>query len=430
MTKQNHIGGLRPRGPALTATWQTRTRNSLSRAALLPAFQLIHTCYRCVRNFETSNGSSHSLCRGVAQMLHARDLVVSIGSCRWTETGSDDLLDHPSPSRVNWHAPLMPLGRDCASDAVSNRKTEDVHVRLSLPLRLQLCMPLGRSGAPDLRMQLFQLRLGAMGRNDEEATQCTAQAGGRCSGAFNDRRPSIRHGDQHGPGDATGDHQQTRVRRSGCQSTAAPESVSASSQCCFWPQYSAVEVAHAAGALLLAVVMLPDLAGPGTKALARHGVKVHAAAALWNWAGMLLRRHRRRAGGSRPGREGGGEELLSSPAAGRLPETEFRWQPGAAAATLANHCLSASGSAAGLMLRLCAASMLLSAGGAVWSVAHPSSCHLAAAVAALAAVLMDSKQLKRQAALGHIKHGMDLLGMDLLGMDLLAAHWVRIRLSL
>ena len=346
--------------------------------------------------------------------------MVSIGSCRWTETGSDDLLDHPSPSRVNWHAPLMPLGRDCASDAVSNRKTEDVHVRLSLPLRLQLCMPLGRSGAPDLRMQLFELRLGAMGRN-EGAKQCTAQASGRSNGTFNDRRPSARRGDQHGSGDATGDHQQTRVRRSGSQLTAAPEPDSASFQRCFWPQYGAVEVAHTAGALLLAVVMLPDLAGPGTKALARHGVKVHAAAALWNWAGMLLRRHRRRAGGSRPGREGGGEELLSSPAAGRLPETEFRWQPGAAAATLANHCLSASGSAAGLMLRLCAASMLLSAGGAVWSVAHPSSCHLAAAVAALAAVLMDSKQLKRQAALGRIKHGMDLLGM----MGLQAAHRVR-----
>lgn len=279
-------------------------------------------------------------------------------------------------------------------------------MRLSLPMRLQLCMPLGRSGAPDLRMQLFEMQLGARERN-EEPMQCTAQAIGRCNGTSN-CRPSCN--DQLSPGGADGD-QQTARRRAGFQPETAPEADSVSNQCGWWPQYGAADVAHAAGALLLATVMLPDLAGPGTRALARHGVKAHAAAALWNWAGLLLRKRRRRAGGRGLGREGGagaahagGGGGLSNTGAGKRPATDSRRRSGAAD-ELSQQCLSLSGSAARLALRLCAASMLLSAGGAAWSVAHSSSCHMATAVAALAAVLMDSKQLRRQAALGRIKHG-------------------------
>jgi hypothetical protein len=180
--------------------------------------------------------------------------------------------------------------------------------------------------------------------------------------------------------------------------------------------------------LLLATLMLPDQAGPAVRRLAGHALDAHVALAIWSW-GSLLRRKRSKENSSgvadsfsaRPDKSKAGyvasarrveclpqhDHSSSSPSGVKTGDSDKKHRlrrSGAIAAS--GRCLSAAGAAAvGLALKLSMAAALLTGGGAAWALLHPSSHHIAGAAAALMAVLVESKQLQRQAATGRFSRG-------------------------
>lgn len=140
---------------------------------------------------------------------------------------------------------------------------------MSLPLRLRACMPLGRTSSPELRLQLLQLRLGAgVGAGGVRTRGGEVEGGGEggggrgggtgastCGNVSNSSRGGVDSSVDSSSGNDSVKERRRWWRRLGRGMRQLPGSCQAAA---WWWPYGGWDVAHAAGALLLLHVMLPD----------------------------------------------------------------------------------------------------------------------------------------------------------------------------
>eukprot|EP00955_Chlamydomonas_euryale_P042294 352249-Chlamydomonas_euryale.AAC.27 len=157
-----------------------------------------------------------------------------------------------------WHVRLLAAkpatqGRSGHMRGSPAVRAAGVQLYAAAPMRLQLAVPLGRS-CPSLRLRLFELHLSRADAPPAAALRGPGDGGGGGGG---------------GADACSAAGRQACVRRRWLRA--------------WWP-YGAEEVAHAAAALLLARLALPDVVGPAVEALAAPGLRLHAALLAWNWA--------------------------------------------------------------------------------------------------------------------------------------------------
>ncbi|GAX75750.1 hypothetical protein CEUSTIGMA_g3193.t1 [Chlamydomonas eustigma] len=286
-----------------------------------------------------------------------------------------------------------------AGNAVLHLPLAAVNLAIGLPLCVHICSPLGRQGSLDLRLNLLSI------------------------GASWDVFPNTQYGCRQGGLNA--DHR--RFQRRG--KTLAVYRVD--------NPYSLQDVVQSTASLGLACLMLPDHVRPGIQMLSRFSVQAHALLIAHHWCKRKWSRQKDTALQHNDTSRSSEASYTLEPAhhvscclqvyPEVYPEASYTLEP-------AHHVscclqkedkdchevqkasslpmLSIKGRilqwATCLALQLSASSLLLVKGCEVWSYLHPTSHHMASALLALTAVMLDCRQLQRQAANGVISKGPQL----------------------
>jgi len=196
----------------------------------------------------------------VLKVMQARDFRGQIDTSAWH---IEDTKKQCGVGEVTWERKLHVTSASVAERLDPRRK----RLGLSIPLSVGLCLPFGRPGTIDLRLQLLDFKF-----SESES------AGG------------------HYPEHISATRRQRRMQGHTRSGMHPPEEgiCHDDDDRAWWPHYRFTEVVQASAALLMALVMLPDQVGPAIGILSRRGGDLHAAAALGGWTGRLLRDRRRR----------------------------------------------------------------------------------------------------------------------------------------